>query len=82
MNEDDRFMSSQQRLCPLIMFFFRGSCYSSVKCLCLCSLQYLNLLDNCCGMREGSVLILLCDICEYPRLSNRVNVRVIDLLGD
>ncbi|KAM9360845.1 inhibitor of nuclear factor kappa-B kinase subunit beta [Symphorus nematophorus] len=24
--------------------------------------KYLNLLDNCCGMREGSVLILLCDI--------------------
>lgn len=27
--------------------------------------QYLNLLENCCGSREGSVLILLCDICEY-----------------
>uniref|UniRef100_A0A674MPG7 IkappaB kinase n=1 Tax=Takifugu rubripes TaxID=31033 RepID=A0A674MPG7_TAKRU len=24
--------------------------------------KYLNLLENCCGMREGSVLILLCDI--------------------
>uniref|UniRef100_A0A8C4EIQ4 IkappaB kinase n=1 Tax=Dicentrarchus labrax TaxID=13489 RepID=A0A8C4EIQ4_DICLA len=34
----------------------------SIKCLCFCFLQYLNLLDNCCGMREGSVLILLCDI--------------------
>lgn len=29
------------------------------------SSQYLNLLENCCGSREGSVLILLCDICEY-----------------
>uniref|UniRef100_A0A3Q3WPA1 IkappaB kinase n=1 Tax=Mola mola TaxID=94237 RepID=A0A3Q3WPA1_MOLML len=24
--------------------------------------KYLNLLENCCGLREGSVLILLCDI--------------------
>ncbi|XP_070689854.1 inhibitor of nuclear factor kappa-B kinase subunit beta [Pempheris klunzingeri] len=24
--------------------------------------KYLNVLENCCGMREGSVLILLCDI--------------------
>ncbi|XP_037535969.1 inhibitor of nuclear factor kappa-B kinase subunit beta [Nematolebias whitei] len=24
--------------------------------------KYLNVLENCCGMREGSILILLCDI--------------------
>ncbi|KAK3566086.1 hypothetical protein QTP86_025538 [Hemibagrus guttatus] len=27
--------------------------------------KYLNLLENCCGMREGSVLILLRDICGH-----------------
>lgn len=34
-------------------------------CVCVHVPQYLNLLENCCGNREGSVLILLCDICEY-----------------
>ncbi|KAK1801376.1 hypothetical protein P4O66_023056, partial [Electrophorus voltai] len=29
---------------------------------CACCVCYLNLLENCCGMREGSVLILLRDI--------------------
>lgn len=48
-----------------MLFSVHGSCYLSIKCLCLCSPQYRNLLENCCGMREGSILILLCDICEY-----------------
>ncbi|CAL8237379.1 unnamed protein product [Boreogadus saida] len=40
--------------------------------------KYLNLLDNCCGMREGSVLILLRDICKCSLRSQRprsVNTR-------
>lgn len=68
-NKEDRLMNPLLRLRPLVLFSSHGSCYLSIKCLCLCSLQYLNLLENCCGMREGSVLILLCDICEYPARS-------------
>lgn len=63
-----------------VLFSSHGSGCLSIKCLCLCSLQYLNLLENCCGMREGSVLILLCDICKYPAQTPAFNayVRVID----
>lgn len=43
-----------------IVQLYSVACYYQMN-LCF---QYLNLLENCCGMREAAVLTLIQDICE------------------